>query len=214
MTQSELEGSLSVYEAVRDLGQAVLIVGLICEILIVTFLHGKGRSEVTASIVAVLIIIAGVAVENVASGHADRIVREMRSPRFLTSVQKEQIVEKVKSLPAMAFDVAASLEREPLALVIQIEDVLTKAGWKELDWTGSGNIIRRSGRPRLGLGSEAEPVGVSVQVELSQGATLLPIAKKLASAIATEGIAAEAEFMPAPETQNHDAIHIVVSEKP
>jgi hypothetical protein len=40
------------------------------------------------------------------------------------------------------------------------------------------------------------------------------LATALAAALSDEGIAAEAQLMPIPRTNNHNAIHIVVGDKP
>jgi hypothetical protein len=110
----------------------------------------------------------------------------------------------------MLFDVATSQAKEPLNLVAKIEEALTAAGWKQLDWASAVFIIR-SGKPSLGIAPET---GVTIQVEMAQKAKLLDVAKALATALTVEGIVAEAQFMSAPQTNNHSAIHIVVGEKP
>jgi F0F1-type ATP synthase membrane subunit b/b' len=145
-----------------------------------------------------------------AASDAALALAKFKQPRTLTREQRERITAKARPFAGMAFDVATSNGKEPLNLVIKIEEALAAAGWKELDWS-AGVFIGRTGKPSLGLGAET---GVTVQVEIPQESKLLGVAKTIAAALTAEGIAAAAQLMPTPQTENHDAIHIVVGEKP
>ena len=105
---------------------------------------------------------------------------------------------------------AAAHAKEPLNLLDKIEDSLTMARWVELTWTDADII--RAGRPNVGT---AIGQNVEIEVEASQGASLLPIAKVLAKAISEQGVPATALFtnrnMP---SQNHMAIHVIIGTKP
>lgn len=138
-------------------------------------------------------------------------LQEHNRPRHLTADQQARITTKAKSFAGTTFDIAASNSREPLDLVIAIEDTLVGAGWTELDWSVTNITIGRPGRHLLGIAAET---GVTVQVETAQQLKLLEIAKNLAAALSAEGIVAEAQLMPPPQKANQEAIHIVVGEKP
>jgi hypothetical protein len=153
--------------------------------------------------------------EKAASDAALDLAR-LKQPRILKNEQRERIVSKVSRFPGTEFDVAASNSSEPLNLVMQIEESLVAAHWKEIDWpemspNGRANtLITRPGKASLGLAIEH---GVTIQVEMSDREQLLEMAKILAVALSAEGISAEAQFMSVNQG-NQRMIHIVVGEKP
>jgi hypothetical protein len=150
-----------------------------------------------------------------AASDAALALAKFKQWRVLSQTQQAEIAAKVKPFFS-TFDVAASNTSEPLTLVTQIEDSLSAAGWKQLDWPAMNSnsqaysVISRPGRAALGIAIEH---GVTVQVEQSDKEELLGIAKMLAAALSAEGIDAEAQFMAIKPTNKH-AIHIVVGEKP
>jgi hypothetical protein len=108
-----------------------------------------------------------------------------KQPRILSKEQQDRIAAKVKSFAGTTFDVAASNRSEPLTLVVQIEESLSSAGWKELNWPGStdgqaNTLITRPGKTSVGMAIET---GVTIQVKISEKAELLGAAKILASAL-------------------------------
>ncbi|MCP3924324.1 MAG: hypothetical protein GY714_17250 [Desulfobacterales bacterium] len=136
-------------------------------------------------------------------------LKQLKQPRNITKDGQVRISSKIKSYSGILFDIAATTSKESLALVEQIEKILILADWKQLEWTGGS--ISRNGKPTIGHAIET---GVSIQVEFSQEKQLLGIAKALASALNEEGITAREEFMPKPKTKNHNAIHIIIGDKP
>ncbi len=135
---------------------------------------------------------------------------KFKAPRTLTAEQQARIASSLRQFPQTTFDVATSNAKEPINLVAKIEETLETVGWKELDWSAT-TVIERAEKPKLGLAVET---GVTIQVEIAEKAKLLDVAKALARALTAEGIMAEAQLMPVPQTNNHDSIHIVVGEKP
>lgn len=138
---------------------------------------------------------------------------KLKTPRTLDSTHAQRVTAEAKQFAGTTFNIAAFNSKEPLNLVFQIEEILSAAGWKQLDWDAL-ITINRTGRSSLGIAAET---GVTIQVEFDlEAATrsrLLGIAKFLASALTKEGIAAEAQFMPL-KTKNPESIHLVVGEKP
>lgn len=150
-----------------------------------------------------------------AASDAALALEKFKQWRVLSKKQQDEIAVKVKPFFSN-FDVAASNTSEPLNLVKQIEDSLSAAGWKQLDWPATTSdsktysVISRPGRALLGIAIEH---GVTIQVEQSDKGELLDIAKILATALSAEGVEAEAQFMAISPTNKH-TIHIVVGEKP
>lgn len=143
------------------------------------------------------------------AAEAKLALEKYKAPRILTSEGQARVASKMASYSGQAFDFAATTSKESLNLVEQIESTLVSAKWMPLEWTGG--TISRNGKPMLGHAIET---GITVQVEIEQQENLLGIAKALSSALKDEGIAAEAQLMPVPRTDNHNAIHIVVGDKP
>lgn len=143
------------------------------------------------------------------AAEAQLALEKFKAPRILTTAGQERITSKMASFHGMSFDVATTTAKEPLNLAEQIEIALKLAKWTQLEWTGGP--ISRNGKPMVGHAIET---GVTIQVEIVQKEQLLGVAKALAAALRDEGIAAEAQLMPIPRTDNHSAIHIVVGDKP
>lgn len=149
-----------------------------------------------------------------AASDAALALAKFKQWRVLTKEQQREITAKVKPFFAK-FDVATSNASEPLSLVIQIEDLLSAAGWRECDWpmtTGelANSVITRPGRATIGLAVEH---GLTIQVAQSDKEELLGVAKTLASALSAEEIHAVAQFMAINQANKH-TIHVVVGEKP
>jgi len=143
------------------------------------------------------------------AAEAKLALEKYKAPRILTKEGQSRITFKMAQFSGVTFDIAATTSKESLNLVEQIESALTSAKWTQLEWTGGS--ISRNGKVSIGHAIET---GITVQVEIAQKEHLLGVAKALSSALNDEGIAAEAQLMPIPRTDNHSAIHIVVGDKP
>lgn len=143
------------------------------------------------------------------AAEAKLALEKYKAPRVLTTDGQARVTSKMKAYSDMAFDFASTTSKESLNLLEQIESALISAKWTQLEWTGGS--ISRNGKTPIGHAIET---GVTVQVEIAQKEHLLDVAKALSSALNNEGIAAEAQLMPVPKTANHNAIHIVVGDKP
>jgi hypothetical protein len=160
--------------------------GLVCEILVVAFLHGTGRREMTASIVSVAIIILGVGLENFAGNKADGIVRVMRAPRSLNSKQLARIAAAISGFQNTPYDAAVDENTEPRHLLGEILTALNAAHWNRRPWGGPGTglAIYVDGIPI----AFAPLDGVQVAYDPSQEQDFGAPANALASALSKEGI--------------------------
>lgn len=146
------------------------------------------------------------------SAEANLALAIYKAPRFLTDEQRERIVSKLKHFNNIPFDIAVSSGAEALSLTDQIEDVLRKTNWNQLSWD-SGSIISR--RYKANLGSVVQ-TGVFIYAGLPGlgDGDLNPVARALASALKDEGIMAEPSFLVKSPSNNKNALHIVIGEKP
>jgi hypothetical protein len=153
-----------------------------------------------------------IAASNARALEAQLALEKFKAGRTLKEEQQKRISASLRPFAGTVFNIAASNAREPLSLVVQIEAALAAADWKQIDWPADV-IIRRGGKSSLGIANET---GIAVQVEIAERDKMLDIAKALASALMAEGIAAEAQLMPAdvPYTRSQQTIHLVVGEKP
>jgi F0F1-type ATP synthase membrane subunit b/b' len=149
-----------------------------------------------------------VAEANARALEAQLALEKFKAPRVLSAVQQRNLSQQMKQFAGHTFDVAASQEKESLDLVVQIEDALKEAGWTQTDWTTTGSVIKRNGRPVIGIAIES---GITIQVDKSREKDLLPIAKALAASLVAENIEAEAVFAWHGAT---NTIHVVVGAKP
>jgi hypothetical protein len=139
-------------------------------------------------------------------------LEKFKKPRELTTEQVTIIANALKPLAGTSFDMACADNQESMKLLGQIEDALNVAGWKELGWTGGASIvIARPNKPSIGRAVET---GVSVQFEPEQQTQLGPATATLVFVLINANIQATAEIMPIPRNDNHNAVHVIVGEKP
>jgi hypothetical protein len=95
----QLDPLLEFWQHWRHIGENILVAGLLVELIIVVIFHDSRRAERIGNVLATVLIIAGVIVENVAGGRADEVVRRMRAPRSFTIAERKKIVPCLKKLP-------------------------------------------------------------------------------------------------------------------
>jgi hypothetical protein len=211
MTQSALEASLAWYEALRSIGESILVAGLICEILVVAFLYGSGRAEKRALLFSVLVIIIGVGTENIAGSRADLIVREIRAPRALSAEQQEAVAEKIRPYAGTHFDLSMHQDIEPMRLLENIEGALVGGGWVEQAVAPEF--------PTFNRGDNLMPVGVRTMVGIwimhqQSDAALTVAAKQLVTALRDENVLATETIETGDAAFDRGVIHVWVGVKP
>jgi hypothetical protein len=179
---------------------ASLVIGVISTYLIVSM--GNIKEEYLSRDLAAM---------HERAANAELELAKIRTPRTLTLEQQESIAASLKQFSGTSFDVASDTDKEAVDFAGQIEDTLAKAGWKQVEWTG-GAIIR-PGFNKFRIGQAIE-IGISAQVGMTRSVQLLPIAKAFAAAFTAGGVAARAEYMPKPVSDNDNAVHVIVGKKP
>jgi hypothetical protein len=140
---------------------------------------------------------------------------KLKTPRTLNAEQQKRIAEKLKPFTGKQFDIALLVEPETQDLLPQIEGALKAAGWVEINWKGGGSIAEmsftRKDRPNAGI---VAVTGVIIQMHPEQIRELGTAANALASALSTEGVAAQAQSGLGVTNGNSQAIHILIGRKP
>src|SRR5205814_7980939 len=133
-----------------------------------------------------------------------------KAPRTLSAEQIERMAEKLKPFAGTVVDAGFGPmgDPEPLYLIRSIATVLSKAGWKLVDWTGPGFTYSEPLLPTLG---QTLVTNVIVDVHPDRWAKFGAAATALAAALASEGIDAIAHSRPS--SINTDAIHVRVGRK-
>jgi hypothetical protein len=135
---------------------------------------------------------------------------KVKTPRRLTQDQRAKCVAGLKEFSGTAFDISASIH-ETLIFALDIEGVLTEAGWDRRSWTGGGNVINLPGRTFVA--GNVITQGVDIQIldpGLSKARDALVNALRLAG---FEGVIGSAVNVP-PEYPNRNVMHINVGTKP
>jgi len=142
-------------------------------------------------------------------------LEKFKAPRTLNPEAIERISAGIKGFQNVEFDTpVGSIDSEELDLLALIEEAATKAGWKQLSWSGTARTISRPGGKSL-IGMELSTPNVGVGVDPSNG-SFLPAAVALADALRKEDIAAIGTFValaPPGINTNPTAIHIIVGRK-
>jgi hypothetical protein len=147
----------------------------------------------------------------VRAAEANLELTKLKTPRTLNPRQQERAAEKLRAFARMQFDTALLTDPETQALLPKIEDILTSAGWIQIDWTGSDIVFTRSNRHIAGTISVS---GVVIQIHAEKVAQFATAANALALALSAEGIAAKAELGLGVPNTNPNAIHVLIGKKP
>jgi hypothetical protein len=188
-----------------------LVVGVISTVLVVW--TGNTKEEYLRRDLANTNERAAKAEDHAAQANLE--LAKLKAPRSLSSEQQKQISEKLRVFGGLEFDVALDPKSEPQDLLSQVEDALTSAGWKEIDWKAGNasaelNFVRK-GRPAAGIAAVS---GVIIQLHPERVGELMPVAEAIASALNAEGIVAKAEPGLGVPNVNGGAIHVLIGDKP
>ena len=145
------------------------------------------------------------------AAEANLELAKLKAPRTLNAGQQKRAGEKLRPFAGMQFDIALLTDPETQDLLPEVEDLLTGAGWIQIDWSGSDIVYTRSNRHIAGLISVS---GVVIQMHPEKVAQFTKAAQALALALSAEGIAAKAQPGLGVPNTNPNAIHVLVGKKP
>ena len=111
------------------------------------------------------------------------------------------------------FSMAVFDDKEAIDLLGQLNETLLRAGWKEIDWTGGGDVVLSRGPGHARVGIQAVE-GLYVQADIEQRKRFEPIVHRLGQALIKAGLAIKGEIGKLPDGENKNAIRILVGEKP
>jgi F0F1-type ATP synthase membrane subunit b/b' len=152
-----------------------------------------------------------VAEANHRTAEAQLALERLKAPRVLGMDQRSVIVEELKSFAGTPFVTAAAHDPEAQALMSQIEDVLTEAGFEQKPWRGRELLASRPGKPATGV---TAVIGLYVQADSSRSTQLEPAVTAIATALRDRGLEAKAEVGRMTANTNQGAIQILVGKKP
>lgn len=149
---------------------------------------------------------------NERASKADLELARLKAPRILWLEQQSSIIETILPFAGTIFDVGTIQgDLEVFRFEQQLEYVLERAGWKQIDWIGGALVMKQSGSPTLGMVTASD---VTVGAYPEKATTLGVAAARLADALNAVGILAHTE--PVGEAfinKNRDAVHIVIGRK-
>jgi soluble cytochrome b562 len=141
---------------------------------------------------------------------------KFRERRTLTVEQIDNISAKLKTFVNIKFDGGVSVnEDELLNLLDVIGSVVTRAGWQQVPWMGTGRTITPpGGKPNIGVEFSITDVVIGVNPEDKD--SFMGAAESLAGELRQVGIAAKAvplAFSPKGTNSNTRTLHIIVGRK-
>jgi len=152
-----------------------------------------------------------IAEANARAAEAKLELEKFRSPRSLSLDQQDRIVVKMNAFAGQQFDVGWVVgDPEVGTIGTLIEDLLRRAGLKQVDWKGGDIVFSRQGRPINGMVSLN---GIVIQMDSSVVALFWPTADALAKALNAEGIPAKAEPGSGTAAENKNAMHVLIGKK-
>jgi len=80
------------------------------------------------------------------AAQANLELTKLKTPRTLNAEQQKRAAGKLRLFAGTQFDIALLTDPETQDLLPKIEDLLTSAGWIQIDWTGSDIVYARSNR--------------------------------------------------------------------
>ncbi len=98
------------------------------ELIVVIIFHDSKKAERIGNVLATVLIIAGVIIENVTGSRADEVVRRMRSPRSFTIAERKKIVPCLKKTPKGKVFIVSKANDEEAGQYAQKIIALLKAG--------------------------------------------------------------------------------------
>jgi hypothetical protein len=142
---------------------------------------------------------------------AQLALEKLKAPRTLNLDDRTAAVEELKSLAGLPFVVASVHDAEAVALIGQIEELLSEAGLVHQPWRGRELLASRPGKPAVGV---TNVIGIYVQADASRQAQFEPAVNAIATALKERGLDAKAEIGRMTANTNQGAIQILVGKKP
>lgn len=194
-------------EPLTILANVLIFVGLLVEFINI-------RKSIVASRAEKVAADLELAAANDRAAQAQTELREYRTPRReLMSVEaRVQIIQKLEPFAGTKFDTAlASGPAEVIHFCWDLEEVLSKANWLQLDWTSpfQQQTYYRTNRPLAGMVMADD---VEIQLEPNHRSLNIAAATALVETLNSVGIRAKiTDYLFA--NANLDAIHILVGPK-
>jgi hypothetical protein len=136
----------------------------------------------------------------------------LESDRIFSPDAKIRLVAELKKYTGTQFDIGTVQgDPEVFRFEFQLENLLTSAGWQQIDWVGGDIILNRAGKPATGLVSASD---ITAGAYPEKAATLGVAAAAFAATLNAEGIRTKTE--PVGEgfiNKNRDVVHIVIGRK-
>ena len=215
---------------------ALILIGIIAEIvLLFVFPHWDTSGELSSLVVANGFIGVGLAIELICirvsraekietdarltaaldrAAGAENSLIELRTPRrsLLTAANRAILNGSVQQFAGTVFDVGVSgFESEIVDCLWDLEEVLAAANWNQIPWASPVGALsfQRNQRPIGGIVSAEK---VTLEMEPTRRAGLLPAARALIDALNVIGIEAQERTLLTP-ISNVQAIHLYVGSK-
>ncbi|WLA57482.1 hypothetical protein [Bradyrhizobium diazoefficiens] len=237
-TQKSPHDRLETYEKWSAGATLGILIGIIIEIIVLSYYDYHPDRKFWSSIAANVLIGLGLLIEFfcirwtiIASSEAEdenrgklaaaldrasaaeqELIEFRKTRRHVIGPNKTQLADRLRPFAGTEFDTAMShFEREIGDILWDIEDALHVAGWRQIDWSPlpGASAIQRTSRPLAG-----SALAQNVEIELHPGhhAALKPVAEALIEGLKSVGIdAGEVPYTSA--TGNHHAIHVLVGPK-
>lgn len=150
---------------------------------------------------------------NARAAEAQLALEKFRAGRTLTPEQRAKITEEMRPFAGTPVVFGVFQDPEPIALLDQLSDALTLAGWSEQEWKSGGDIVMTRGAGHSIAGYTLVS-GLYVQADNSHADDFGPIVAKLAKLLTDAGIPAKPEVGHMAPNTNNDAIKILIGQKP
>lgn len=148
------------------------------------------------------------AVANERAAAATLEIEKLRTPRLLNAEQQERILNKIRDLIPLSYDIAVVDEAEPINLMNSLDTVLNWAGWTLVAWNIRGDpILVREGKPSAGVTLRR---GLHIEFSYDKRSEWEPSVRALAQALLDEGLPVHAL---ASNQVTPGVVHIVIGTK-
>jgi hypothetical protein len=158
------------------------------------------------------------AAANARAKEAELALEQFKAPRTISPEQQSKLVSELKLFAGTEFDASTSVENtEQLRLLVSLTEILSKAGWKQIDWKYAvpGIPTYKAGNPTSPDIGSAATDNIDVQVHRESIERLKPAADALARVLNAIGIKANAPVIDrnTQNTGNVQALHLIVGHK-
>jgi hypothetical protein len=160
--------------------------------------------------------VARAAEANARAAEAKLELEKFKAPRFtlFNSDRQAKLSEQLKPFAGKQFDAGISVGDTECELLLNVLEVALKnAGLIQIDWkSGLPNTIGmvRRDKPTVGGVSAA---GVTLEVDSKRHPELVPLTQIISDALNETGVAAQAIGDVATNTENADAMHVIIGKK-